>query len=409
MGRSRRCGMIPRKSPSAQSLIPSQRINTGTGRIPSRGARLCRFNVEFISWRTQARNLRHKAADLRAMRADFIRGRNALPWRANAGADAMRTETRLIFAAAIAAASISLSQAQDYPTRPAELIVPFAAGGGTDLLARLVSDGLAKRLGQPFVVVNRPGANTNLGTLSVARAKPDGHTLLMASVGLAANPSLYAKLGFDPLADLAPVTLLANSPTVLVVPPALPANSLAEFIALAKARPGELNYASYGAGSGPHLATEMFMGVTGIRMVHVPYGGGGPAALGAVTNQAQALFSSVLPVLGMIRGGSLKAIAIASGHRSALLPGVPTFAEGGLDYRTGTWFGLLAPARTPPAIVDTLHRATVAVLREKRVQARIVEQGAELVADTPAEFRAFIRDETERLGRVIRGAGIRLD
>ena len=323
----------------------------------------------------------------------------------------MRAEmrVRLIFAATMAVVSVSSAQAQDYPARPAELIVPFAAGGGTDLLARLVSDGLARRLGQPFVVVNRPGANTNLGTLSVARAKPDGSTLLMASVGLAANPSLYAKLGFDPLADLAPVTLLANSPTVLVVPPALPANSLAEFIALAKARPGELNYASYGAGSGPHLATEMFMAMTGTRMVHVPYGGGGPAALGAMTNQVQALFSSVLPVLGMIRGGTLKAIAIASDRRSALLPRVPTFAEGGLDYRTGTWFGLLAPAQTPPTVIDILHRTTVATLKDESVRARIVEQGAEVVADTPAEFRAFIGEETERLARVIRGAGIRLD
>ena len=259
------------------------------------------------------------------------------------------------------------------------------------------------------MVVNRPGANTNLGTLSVARAKPDGATLLMASIGLAANPSLYSKLGFDPLADLAPVTRLANSPTVLVVPPGLPANSLAEFIALARAQPGALNYASYGAGSGPHLASEMFMAMTGIRMVHVPYGGGGPAALGAMTNQVQALFSSVLPVLGMIRGGSLKAIAIASDRRSPLLPDVPTFAESGTDYRTGTWFGLLAPAQTPPAIVDTLHRTTVAVMKDESVKTRIVEQGAEVVADTPAEFRAFIRDETERLARVIRAAGIRLD
>ena len=310
--------------------------------------------------------------------------------------------------AAIAAGSRP-ARAQDFPARPAELIVPFAAGGGTDLLARLVGDGLAKRLGQPFVVVNRPGANTNLGTLSVARSRPDGYTLLMASVGLAANPSLYTKLAFDPLTDLAPITLLANAPTVLVVPAAFPANSLAEFIATAKARPGELNYASYGAGSGPHLATALFMAMTGTRLVHIPYGGGGPAALGAMTNQVQALFASVLPVLGMIRGGSLKAIAIASDHRSALLPDVPTFAESGTHYRTGTWFGLLAPAQTPPAIVDALHHATVAVLTEASVRARIVEQGAEVVADTPAEFRAFIREETERLRQVIKGAGIRLD
>src|SRR5206468_426931 len=157
-------------------------------------------------------------------------------------------------------------------------------------------------------VLNRPGANTNLGTLAVVRAKPDGYTLVIASVGLAANPSLYRKLNFEPQTDLDPISLIANSPTVLVVPPSLPVNSLAEFIAYAKARPGGLNYASYGAGSGPHLATELFQAKTGVDMVHVPYGGGGPAALGAMTNQVQALFASVLPVLGLVRGEKLKAI-----------------------------------------------------------------------------------------------------
>ena len=289
------------------------------------------------------------------------------------------------------------------------MIVPFAAGGGSEVLARLVGDGLAKRLGQPFVVLNRPGANTNLGTLAAVRAKPDGYTLLIASVGLAANPSLYKKLAFEPRFDLEPITLIANSPTVLAVPPSLPVNTLAEFIAYAKARPGELNYASYGVGSGPHLATELFQGKTGVKMVHVPYGGGGPAAVGAMTNQVQALFSSVLPVLGMIRGGTLKAIAVASDRRSDLLPDVPTFAESGLDYRTGTWFGLLVPAKTPPAIIDALHRASVSVLQDQNVRAKIVEQGAEVIANSPAEFRAFIKDETERLAGVIRGSNIVLD
>jgi tripartite-type tricarboxylate transporter receptor subunit TctC len=289
------------------------------------------------------------------------------------------------------------------------MIVPFAAGGGSEVLARLVGDGLAKRLGQPFIVLNRPGANTNLGTLAAVRAKPDGYTLLIASVGLAANPSLYKKLAFEPRSDLEPITLIANSPTVLAVPPSLPVNTLAEFIAYAKARPGELNYASYGVGSGPHLATELFQGKTGVKMVHVPYGGGGPAAVGAMTNQVQALFSSVLPVLGMIRGGTLKAIAVASDRRSDLLPDVPTFAESGLDYRTGTWFGLLVPAKTPPAIIDALHRASVSVLQDQNVRAKIVEQGAEVIANSPAEFRAFINDETERLAGVIRGSNIVLD
>jgi tripartite-type tricarboxylate transporter receptor subunit TctC len=315
----------------------------------------------------------------------------------------------LLLALVVIATAMSSARAQDYPARPVEMIVPFAAGGGSELLARLLADGLAKRLGQPFVVVNRPGANTNLGTFSVVRAKADGYTLLIASVGLAANPSLYTKLAFEPQRDLEPITLIANSPTLLAVPPSLPVNSLAEFVAYAKARPGELNYASYGVGSGPHLATELFCAMTGVKMVHVPYGGGGPAAVGAMTNQVQALFSSILPVLGMIRGGTLKAIALASDQRFELLPEVPTFKEGGLDYRTGTWFGLLAPARTPPEIVGALNRAAVSVLQEQSVRARLAEQGAEVVANSPAEFRAFIGSETERLSGVIRDANIALD
>jgi tripartite-type tricarboxylate transporter receptor subunit TctC len=315
----------------------------------------------------------------------------------------------LLLSSVTIAAALSTARAQDYPARPVGLVVPFAAGGGSELLARLVGDGLAKRLGQPFVVINRPGANTNIGTFSVVRARPDGYTLLIASVGLAANPSLYKKLAFAPQADLEPITLIANSPTVLAVPPTLPVNSLAEFIAYAKARPGELNYGSYGVGSGPHLATALFEGMTGIKMMHVPYGGGGPAAVAAMTGQVQALFSSILPVLGMIRSGTLKAIAIASDRRSELLPEVPTFKESGLDYRTGTWFGLLAPARTPREIIDTLNRATVSVLADAGVRSKLVEQGAEVVANSPAQFRAFIKEETDRLATVIHNSNITLD
>jgi tripartite-type tricarboxylate transporter receptor subunit TctC len=299
--------------------------------------------------------------------------------------------------------------AQTYPSRPVELVVPFPAGGGTEIVTRHVSDGLARRLGQPFVLLNRPGANTNLGTLAVVRAKPDGYTLLITSFGLAANPSLYRKLAFEPQTDLEPITLIADSPTVLTVPPSLPVSSVGELVAYLRARPGALNYASYGVGSSPHLAAELFQTMTGSKMVHVPYGGGGPAAVGVMTNQAQALFSSVVTVLGMGQGGTLKAIAIAADRRSPLLPDVPTFAEQGLDYRMGTWYGMLAPARTPAAVIDALHRATVSVLADSSVRARIAEQGAEVVGSSPAEFRAFIKDETERLGRVIRDANIHLD
>jgi tripartite-type tricarboxylate transporter receptor subunit TctC len=311
--------------------------------------------------------------------------------------------------AVVALAAMPRARAQDYPARPVEIVVPFSPGGGSDILARLVADGLGKRLGKSFVVINRPGANTNLGMLSVVRAHPDGYTLLLASLGLAANPSLYAKLRLDPLTDFAPITLVANAPTVLVVPRSLPVASLPEFIAYAKARPGELNFASFGAGSGAHLAAELFMSLTGTRLVHVPYGGGAPAAMGLMTNQVQALFSSALPVLGMIQAGKLRVIAIASDRRSAMLPDVPTFREGGLDFRTGTWFGLLAPARTPQPIVARLHRETVALLRNDAVRDRIAKEGAEVVGDTPEEFRAFLKEETERLSRVIRAANIRLD
>jgi tripartite-type tricarboxylate transporter receptor subunit TctC len=314
--------------------------------------------------------------------------------------------SRIAILLALAAAPV---QAQTYPSRPVELVVPFAAGGGTDLLARLVAEGLSKRLHQSFVVLNRPGGNTNTGTLQVVKSPADGHTLVMASIGLAANPSLYRKLAFNPLSDLAPITLIANAPTVLVVPPDFPANTVAEFIAHVKANPGKLNYASYGAGSGPHLATELFRSITGIDIVHVPYSGGGPAVVGVMGNSVQMLFASVLPVLGAVRGGKLKALAIAADRRSPLLPDVPTFKESGVDYRTGTWFGVLAPAKTPEPIIATLHGNIADILRDPSVRGRIEEQGAEVVGNSPAEFRAFIKDETDRLAAVIRNANMHLD
>ena len=311
--------------------------------------------------------------------------------------------------AALAVAAITTARAEDYPARQIELIVPFAPGGGSGLVARMLSDGLAKRFGQPVIVINRPGGNTNIGTVSVVRAKPDGYTLGIASVGLTANPALYKNLGYDPKTDIEPISLLVNSPTVLVVPPSLPVKTLSEFIAYAKERTGQLNYASYGAGSGPHMATELFQSLTGVAMMHVPYGGGGPASLGAMTGQVQALFSSVLPVLGMIKGGTLKAIAVASDHRSDLLPDVPTFKEGGLDYKIGTWFGLYAPATTPAPIIASLHQAAVSIFKDPAVGAKVIELGGEVVANSPAEFRTFITEETGHLAAVARTAGIRLN
>ena len=313
---------------------------------------------------------------------------------------------------AIALASIAVAptaNAEDYPSRSVDLIVPFAAGGGTDVLARILSEGLSKRLRQSFVVLNRPGANTNIGTLFAVRAKPDGYTLIMASIGLAANPSLYKALPFEPLNDLAPISLIAKAPTVLVVNPSLPVNSVADLIAYLKSRPDALAYASYGVGSGPHLAAALFQFTTGTKILHVPFAGGAPAAYAVVGGNVQMLFSSVLPVLGLIRSGSVKPIAIAAEHRIALLPEVPTFLESGVAYQTSTWFGLLAPARTPDAVIAALHAATLDVLREEDARAKILEQGAEVVGNSPADFRAFIKDETDRLSVVIRNAKIALD
>lgn len=319
-----------------------------------------------------------------------------------------------LFLAAMIAASTGLftqsAFAQDkYPSRPVELIVPFAAGGGTDILARLLTEGLTRRLGQTFVVINRPGANTNVGTAQAVRAKPDGYTLLMTSFGLAANPSLYRNLGFEPARDLIPVSLLANAPTTLVVHPDFPASNLAEFTARVKANPGKFNYASYGVGSSPHIGAELYKSLTGTDIVHVPFNGGGPAAAAVVSKQVEMLFPSAVPVQGLIRNGSLKPIAVASDKRTALLPDLPTFREAGLDYITGSWFGVLVPAKTPQPIIDLLHANIVAVLKDDNLRAKMAQQGADLIGSSPAEFRAFLEAETARLAKVIKNAKIQLD
>jgi tripartite-type tricarboxylate transporter receptor subunit TctC len=316
---------------------------------------------------------------------------------------------RVVAVVLLSLAIATPAQAQSYPTRTVEIVVPFAVGGSTDILARLLGDGLSKRLGQPFVPLNRPGANTNTGTLQVVKAAPDGYTLAMGSFGLTANPSLYRRLPFEPLRDLAPITLIATTPSLLVVPRSLPVTTLSELIAHFKAHPGEFNYGSYGAGSSPHLGAELFQSMTGTRLVHVPYSGGGPAAIGLMGNNVQMVLAGMPSVLGLVRSGQLRPIALAADQRSPLLPEVPTFIESGLDFRNGPWFGLLAPAKTPETIITTLHRETVDILREPATRARIIEQGADVVGSTPAELHAFIKDETARLAAVIRKANIQLD
>ena len=316
------------------------------------------------------------------------------------------TALLLLLVLAVPGARRPAAAQEGWPTRPIELIVPFAPGGGTDLLARLLAEGLSERLGPRVLVVNRPGANTNIGTHAVVKAAPDGYTLLLSSIGLAANPSLYKPMPFDPEKDLAPISLVANSPTVLVVHPAVPARTIADFVALLKAQPGALEYASYGRGSGSHLGAELFQAATQTRMTHVPFSGGGPATQAVAGGHVKVLFAGMSAMSGMMAGGLLRPIGIAAAGRLALVPDISTFKEAGIDYVTGTWFGLLAPSATPRAIIDRLQRETVAVLREPGVTRRVIEEGSEVVASTPAEFARFIAAERARLADVIARAGI---
>jgi tripartite-type tricarboxylate transporter receptor subunit TctC len=312
-----------------------------------------------------------------------------------------------VAAAALLAMANSVVRAQDrYPTSTVRIVVPFAAGGAVDVTGRLVAKALSQTLGQSFIVINKPGANSNLGNLDVARATPDGYTLLVSSIGLAANKALYKQLPHDPLVDLEPVSLISNAPVGLCVNKSLPVSNLKEFIAYAKAHPGQLNFASYGVGSSPHLAAELFDHDTGIKMIHVPFSGNGPATMATVSGTTQVIFCSTVAALPFVLNGSLKPIAFADDHRSKQLPNVPTFKEAGLDFTMGTWFGLLAPAKTPASVVRTLSAAVKKSLDDPDFNRIAESQGARVIASSPEEFATFLKAETERLSRVIKDADI---
>jgi len=272
----------------------------------------------------------------------------------------------------------------------------------------LVADQPSEVLHQRFVVINRPGASTNIGTATVANAPADGYTLLLASIAFTANPALYRKLSYAQK-DFAPIALIANSPSILVVNPSLPVKSVGELVAYLKAHPGEWNFASYGAGSSAHLAAGLFEDVTGTTMQHVPYSGGGPATLAVIRGEVQMLFSSVIGVGPQIVNGAVRPLAVAAQARTSNLPDVPTLREQGIDCLNGTWFGLLAPAKTPPEIIAKLNAAVTEVMRSDLVRRRIAEQGAELVGGSPEDFARFIKEETDRLSAMIRRANIHLD
>jgi tripartite-type tricarboxylate transporter receptor subunit TctC len=301
------------------------------------------------------------------------------------------------------------ARAQTWPNKPLRLVVGYAPGGTTDILARLVAPHLAAALGQPVVVENRPGAGGNVGTAAVARADPDGYSLVMGTGGtLTINPAIYAQMPFDPQKDLAPVSLIAAVQNVMVVNAELPVRSVAEFIAYAKQRPGQVFFASSSVGSASHVAGELLNILAGLQMVHVPYRGSAPALADLVAGHGVQVTLDNLPAfIGAIQDGRLRALAVTGANRSPVLPEIPTMQEAGVrDFEVTTVFGLLTTGGTPPEIVARLHRETVAAVRRPEITQRIKDLGAEPVASTPAEFADVIARDIARWREVVRRAGI---
>jgi tripartite-type tricarboxylate transporter receptor subunit TctC len=310
-------------------------------------------------------------------------------------------------AAAITSAFPSPASAFDYPTRPVHLIVGFAAGGGNDILARLMGQWLSERLGQPFVIENRPGAGTNVGTEAVVRAQPDGNTLLLVSKPAAINTTLYDNLNFNFIRDIAPVAGIMRVPEVMLVNPSVPAKTLPEFIAYAKANPGKINMASAGNGSGTHVSGELFKMMAGVEMVHVPYRGSGPALIDLLGGQVQVLFQPTISTTEYIRSGKLRALAVTTASRSAILPNVPALSEFVPGYESSEWYGIGAPRNTPPEIVDKLNGAVNAALADPKIKARLDDQDGAALTGSPADFGRLIADETDKWAKVIQAAHIK--
>jgi tripartite-type tricarboxylate transporter receptor subunit TctC len=309
------------------------------------------------------------------------------------------------------ACAASAVLAQTYPTKPIRLIVPYPPGGGNDTLARLFGVKLTEAWGQQVVVDNRPGAGTIIGTQIAARAVPDGYTLLLSSIAThAIAPHLYAKPGYDPVKDFAPITLLAVAPTVVCVNPSVPARTLKELIALAKAKPGELKFASGGAATPPHMAGEIFASMTGIKLIHVPYKGGGPAHAGLLGGETSMMFDTAASILPHVRAGKLRALAIARGARLAEYPDLPTFAEAGVSgYEVNAWYSVHAPAGVPKYIVARTNAELVRILKLADIQERLKVLGSEGVGNTPEEFAKFVRAESAKYAKAIRDAGIKVE
>jgi tripartite-type tricarboxylate transporter receptor subunit TctC len=296
-----------------------------------------------------------------------------------------------------------------YPAKPVRFIVPSAAGGGTDIIARALAQKLSESLGAQFVVDNRPGAGQMIGIELAAKSSPDGYTILMAASTLAINPIMYKKVSYDPLRDFAPITQAASLANVLVVHPSLPVRSLAELISYAKQRPGQLNFASAGIGTSPQMSIELLKSMAGIDMVHIPYKGTAPGVVDLLAGQVSVMAPNLLTALPHIKAGKLRALAVTSPKRSEGLPEVPTIAESLPGYDSTQWYGVLAPAGTPREIVARLHDEIVRALRTPEVMQRLAADGAEPVGSSPEEFAAFIKSEIDKWARVASAAGIRAE
>jgi tripartite-type tricarboxylate transporter receptor subunit TctC len=299
--------------------------------------------------------------------------------------------------------------ALDYPTRPVRFVVGYPAGGSTDIIARLIGQRLSERLGQQFVIENKPGAGNNIGTETVVKADPDGYTVLLVNPANFINASLYTKLNFNFIRDIAPVASFIRVPNVMTVAKEVPAKTVAEFIAYVKANPGKVNLASSGNGTSVHLSGEMFMAMSGAKMLHVPYRGAAPATTDLLGNRVQVMFDNMPSIIGHIRGGALRALAVTTATRSPELPDVPTVAETIPGYEASALFGMGAPAKTPPEIIEKLNREINAVLAEPEIKKRLTELGGEPLIATPQEFGVMIAAETEKWEKVVKYAGIAVD
>ena len=326
--------------------------------------------------------------------------------------DSSRTFSRYhglkaLAAASLAIAGIAPAAAQNYPSKPITMVVPFSAGGTTDILARIVGQALGTELGQTIIIDNKPGAGGNIGGQAASRAPADGYTLFMGTVGThAINQALYKKMPFDPIKDFAPLSRVANVPNLLVAHPSQPFKTVPELIAYAKANPGAVNFGSSGSGSSIHLSGELFKSMANVDMVHVPYKGSAPAVTDLLGNQIGIMFDNMPSAIQHVRSGKLRPIAVTTAKRSPELPDVPTIAEAGVPgYEATSWFGLCAPANTPAPVMDKLHAALTKVLKDPAVIKKIGDQGGEVVIETPAQFDAFIKSEAAKWGKVVKESG----